>query len=190
MNIFPYFKINNFLNVWLACFEHFGNFPLGFNSFIQKSYFSYLRFFKFSHPMIFPARATAFCNFIIHIIFVSSKKQMLWPNAKLVIATVENEKKIWNISIVNHPRSPIGFFHFPIHPKSSISMTEPACRPIPTSISFFDLIKKPFDYLRRVCETNFRFIHSSVMFGFSHFRSLKHFGDGVFIITPKSRGVK
>jgi len=55
-----------------------------------------------------PVRISPFGAHVLHIVFLSSQKQMVWIDAPRVVATVQNEFAIRDSSEMDHPRKAMG----------------------------------------------------------------------------------
>lgn len=91
------------------------------------------------------------CFHIQNIIPGSSGKQMIWPYARLIIATVANIIPFWYLSIMKLIRETMGFCRSAIYSKIAISLLTPGPYPDPTRrvhmwhswAVFVNLIPKP-----------------------------------------------
>ena len=97
------FKINNSRNIGWMNFKNLSNFLLAhftgkitnFRNHVICDYFGRVK-------------RSIFSNFIVHIVQMSSKKQMIWTNARRIIAFMTYDLILGNGTKMDLPRGPMG----------------------------------------------------------------------------------
>src|SRR5258708_6279911 len=78
--------------------------------FMKMADVAHLLCIQYMRPAAFSAIVlnglAAFCNRILLIISFRSEKQMVWPNARRVVAFVTNLNILWNRTVMQFPRNP------------------------------------------------------------------------------------
>lgn len=138
---------------------------------VRFFYIGYIFIFNGCLRVLLSMCHSFFRGCILRIFFMCAQKQVFWVYARRIIALVANAKPFWNCPVVDFIRMPVRqrlpsgshIFELAIPKLALMSYPEP------TTISFFDKIKKPFFLILsffgwlRTSGTRFRAI-----FSFSH----------------------
>lgn len=106
----PALTQNNFVYRFESNSKLFRNPSLNNSSLMQGSYFQNIFFGEFRQPGPFPSRRIAplFLRLVGHVVLICSKKQMLWIDARWVVAFVANTKTGWDGSKIQKPNNAVG----------------------------------------------------------------------------------
>ena len=116
-----------------VAFSHFKNLLIA--QFGARGFFSTRlnRLNKFSPFMPLLIGISSLCNFVINIVLVVTKKQMVWINTGSIIALVKNPHAFWNFTNKSFMGKPMRIPSFFWRCKTPIPTPEFACNPHPTS---------------------------------------------------------
>lgn len=139
--MFPTFTAFDSMGLTFRNVKQFCEFPRGKR---RMSNFSYLLFSKFmvgSVNTVKPTRIFTVPSFIVsimHIIGLSSKKQMIGSDTKFDIATMANFHSSWNRTIMKFPRICVGSY-LPVFCVKKLSIPRPifSGNPYPTWTEFW-----------------------------------------------------
>ena len=85
---------------------------------------------------------STFRHCIRNIVFLCSKKKMVWSNTTAVIAMMTNQLSFWNLAISKFIRNPVSQIVFRTNPETTIPIS--VSRPLPTSFSLSNVFPKLF----------------------------------------------
>lgn len=134
-NVLPRSSFNNLLSGAKTNPKFFGNNTTRNNfGLISCSYFQNLFICKFAVIVLSPLPVIKFplFNSIKHIFQMRSKKQMIWPYARFIVAFMKNIYTIWNFSIMQYPRYSMSGSCFFSKPERTISSSCSTTNPKPT----------------------------------------------------------
>lgn len=98
---------------------------------------SNLRVGQYGVPMLLSFWHSSFTRSILSIVFLCSKKQMIWSNAGWIVAMMQHAKSFWNWASVKNPTCSVSFHKSttpPSNTKYSIPMFILGTNPQPTSL--------------------------------------------------------
>ncbi len=85
--------------------------PFTFAAFIQFAYFKNLFVRQFRKRSVLTPTLTILFHHVVSVIFLRTCKQMLWPNARRIIAFVKNSMTLRHWAKMNEPRRNVGENH-------------------------------------------------------------------------------
>lgn len=157
LNMFPAFSSNYTVDVSVRNIEFSRYFSLIKSIFKEIPNIYNVGIRKFVHSIYCSVcmKCSSFFNHIFVVVKSCSKKEVIWVNARRVIAFMKNAEFVWNFPIMNFPGKSVcrnGLIGIvPSAPNRKLTMTkmEFVSFPYPACIGFFDFIKKSFDWISR-----------------------------------------
>ncbi len=138
--------MSNSTDIGLINSKLLGNFSLGHTARAKFLYSLYLSIGKLGSGVVLPMCniTSALLNFILHVVFVSAKEQVVGINTFWIITPVKNQEAVWNFAFVYSPRNPV----------SGHAFINPALSDIKFTISKSGFFSNPTPTLRanRLCD--------------------------------------
>lgn len=122
--------------------EKVGDLEYSCSSVKKSPYLNHLIFRETRCPMPGTLWSPSFFNCILHVLFMGSKKHVVWSDAWWVVALVANFKSVWYRTVLKLPSVNMCGYAFSIYPKCTVSVGKRGGSPNPTSVSLLDLFPK------------------------------------------------
>lgn len=127
---------------------------------------------------------STFRNAILNVVFLSSKKQMIWSYAWRIVASMKHVKSFWNWTKMYFPRITMGKTYFTSPCNRSMTVVSPMAFPYPTTLGFINESPKSsnriYEAFLRTVETMFPvFVVENFSAGETFELHLKPFLSGV-----------